>query len=117
MHTLLRWIVEWKSRRGAAQVIVFDGGAEVERSRAFFRGMAVGAGCALAAVVLAAPAGPDRALLREARRRELLLREAEERVAQAVAVADVCLGTARSMEETLDDYREIVEAYPRILRR
>lgn len=117
MYTFLRWIAEWKSRRRAVQVIVFDGGAEVDRSRAFFRGVLVGGAGVLAAVLLTAPVDPDRAVMREAARREVLLRETEGRLAQALQVADACLGTAQTMERTLARYREMVEAYPGVLGR
>jgi gas vesicle protein len=117
MYTLLRWIAEWKGRRSAAQVIVFDGGAEVERTRAFLQGVAVGGGCVLLALLLTAPTSADPTLVREAARRELLLREAEGRVGQAVAIADACLSTARTLGETLQGYRDMVEEYPGVLGR
>lgn len=117
MDTLLRWIAEWKCRRRSAQVIVFDGGPEVERTRAFLRGTAVGAGGVLLAFLLVAPVSPDQGVMEEALARERLLREAEGRVAQALAVADACLGTAQMMESTLREYRTVVESYPGVVGR
>lgn len=117
MDTLLRWIAEWKCRRRSAQVIVFDAGPEVERTRSFLRGAAVGAGGVLLALLLVAPISPDRAVVEEARDRERLLREAEGRVFQAMAVADACLSTAQVMEKTLRGYRDVVESYPGVIGR
>lgn len=117
MYTLLRWIAEWKGRRRGAQVIVFDGGAEVERTRAFFRGVVTGIGVATFAFVLMSPATLGAGLAEELRRRDAQLREARQRADQAVALAGVCLSTAETMKETLDGYRRMVQAYPGLLRR
>jgi hypothetical protein len=112
MYTLLRWIVEWKARRRGAQVIVFDGGSEVERTRAFFGGLCVGGGAVLLVGLVTAPAMSDSGLQAEAERRSALLAEANRRVEEAVTITAACLATAQTMRETLDGYREIVERYP-----
>lgn len=112
MYTLLRWIAEWEARRRGAQVIVFDGGAEVERSRAFFRGVCVGGGGVLLAGILTGPGALDPALEEESERRAGLVAEANRRTEAAVAITEACLHTAQTMKETLDGYREIVERYP-----
>ena len=116
MYTLLRWFVEWKARRRGAQVIVFDGGAEVERTRAFFHGVCAGGVSVLAVVVISAPAGADPALHAETERRGRLLAEANRRTEEAVTITEACLQTAQTMKETLDGYREIVERYPNVVR-
>ena len=94
MNTLLRRLAEWKAARNGAQVIIFDGGAEVERARSFLRGTALGAVLTLGAFLLTAPTTTDARTVEELERRELLLREANERLRQALQVADVCLNTA-----------------------
>ncbi|HEV2150102.1 MAG TPA: hypothetical protein VGR37_22080 [Longimicrobiaceae bacterium] len=116
MYTLLRWIVEWKARRRGAQVIVFDGGSEVERSRAFFQGLCVGGGAVLLVGILTAPALSDPGLRAEAERRGVLLAEASRRTEEAVSITAACLQTAQTMRETLEGYREIVERYPGVVR-
>lgn len=110
MNTLLRRIAEWKGRRRAAQIIVFDGGAEVERTGAFFRGAVCGAVLTLGLFLLSAPNGSDELLLEEVNRRDERLREAHERLAQAVAVADMCLTTAESLERTFSTYQGFLGA-------
>lgn len=117
MYTLLRWIAEWKGGRRGAQVIVFDGGAEVERTRAFLRGAVTGIAAATLAFVLMSPTTPGVGLAEELRRRDAQLREARERADQAVAIAGMCVGTAQTLKETLDGYRGMVRAYPGLLRR
>ena len=116
MYTLLRWLVEWKARRRGAQVIIFDGGAEVERTRAFFHGVCAGGGAVIAVIILAAPTGSDPGLRAETERRGALLAEANRRTAEAVTITEACLQTAQTMKETLDGYREIVESYPGVVR-
>ncbi len=116
MYTLLRWLVEWKARRRGAQVIIFDGGAEVERTRAFFHGACAGGGAVIAVIILAAPTGSDPALRAETEHRGELLVEANRRTREAVTITEACLQTAQTMKETLDGYREIVESYPGVVR-
>jgi hypothetical protein len=116
MYTLLRWLVEWKARRRGAQVIVFDGGAEVERTRAFFHGVCAGGGAVIAVVIMTAPTSSDPALHAETERRGRLLAEANRRTEEAVAITQSCIQTAQTMKETLDGYREIVERYPNVVR-
>lgn len=105
MDTLLRKLAEWRTGGKAAQIIVVEGGAEVESSRAFVRGTVVGIGVASIIFVLTAPSRSDPNLLEELDRREQLVREAQSRVMQAVSVADVCLSTAQQLEETLSSYQ------------
>jgi hypothetical protein len=116
MYTLLRWLVEWKARRRGAQVIIFDGGAEVERTRAFFHGACTGGGAVIAVIILAAPTGSDPGLRAETERRGELLAQANRRTQEAVTITEACLQTAQTMKETLDGYREIVESYPGVVR-
>jgi hypothetical protein len=110
MNTLLRRIAEWKARRKAAQIIVFDGGAEVERTRAFFKGASCGAFLTLALFLLSAPNTSDELLLEEVHRRDERLREASDRLTQAIAVADMCLSTAESLERTFSTYQGFLSA-------
>ncbi|HEX2191339.1 MAG TPA: hypothetical protein VHG51_20680 [Longimicrobiaceae bacterium] len=117
MYPLLRWIAEWQARRRGAQVIVFDGGAEVERTRAFFRGVCVGGGTVLLLGIVTGPVSSDPALQAETERRGVLLAEANRRAEDAVTITQACLHTAQTMKETLDGYREIVEGYPGVIRR
>lgn len=108
MNTLLRKLVEWKGRRRAAQIIVFDGGAEIERTRAFLKGAITGISITLGVFLLTAPTPNDAAVVEELRRRELLLQEANRRTQQAVSVADVCLSTAEHLETTLHSYHTLL---------
>lgn len=108
MDTLLRRLAEWKAKRRAAQVIVFDGGAEVEKSRSFLKGAVMGIGVSSVIFVVTAPGRSDPNLLAELDRREALVRDANLRLMQAVAVADVCLSTAQQLEETLASYQSFL---------
>lgn len=108
MNTLLRKIAEWKGRRRAAQVIVFDAGAEVERADAFLRGAMTGIALATGVFLVAAPRGSHPDMVDEIAHRDALLAEAERRVTQAADVADVCLDTAARLEETLSSYQEFL---------
>lgn len=105
MDTLLRKLAEWRTGGRNAQIIVVEGGAEVETSRAFVRGAVVGIGVASIIFVLTAPSRSDPNLLEELERREQLVRESQARVLQAVSVADVCLTTAQQLEQTLSSYQ------------
>jgi hypothetical protein len=105
MDTLLRKLAEWKGRHRAAQVIVFDGGAEVETTRAFLRGALSGIGITLVVFLLTAPTTTDASAIAELERRETLLREANRRTQQAMGVASVCLDTAEHLERTLASYQ------------
>lgn len=105
MNTLLRRLAEWKGRRRAAQIIVFDGGAEVETSRAFLKGAMIGVALTTALYLVSAPGTSDEHLLDELERRQALVREANHRLTQAVAIADVCLSTANQLEQTLASYQ------------
>jgi hypothetical protein len=105
MDTLLRRLAEWKGRRRAAQVIVFDGGAEVETTRAFAKGALSGIGVTLLIFLLTAPTITDSSSVAELERREHLLREANDRTNQAMSVARVCLATAEHLEQTLESYQ------------
>lgn len=108
MDTLLRLIAEWKARHRGAQVIVFDGGAEVERARAFLRGAFTGVGLTLTVFLLAGPRNGDPAAIEEARHRGELLLDANRRLTQAVEVAEVCLATAENLERTLSSYQSFL---------
>lgn len=110
MNTLLRWLAERKAGRSGAQVIVFDGGAEVERTRSFMRGTLVGASLTLGAFLLTAPTTTDSRTVEELGRREMLLEEANRRLRQALQVADVCLNTAAQLEKTLTGYQALLRS-------
>jgi hypothetical protein len=106
METLYRWYALWQGRRRGAQVIIFDGGAEVERTRSFVTGAVVGVVLSFVTLSLAAPGTVDPELLRESAHRAELVREAEARVAQANELTRSCLATAQGMEQTLQSYRQ-----------
>jgi hypothetical protein len=106
MDVLIRAYAAWKGRRRAAQIIVFDGAAEVETSRAYLRGALVGAGITLLLVMLIAPGTVSPDVLHEFERREALVQEARERSDQAASLVHACLRTAEGMEETLLAYRQ-----------
>jgi hypothetical protein len=108
MRTLLRRLAEWKAGHSGAQVIIFDGGAEVERTRSFVRGTVLGAVLTLGAFLLTAPTTTDSRTVEELQRRELLLQEANRRLRQALEVADVCLTTAGQLEKTLTSYQALL---------
>jgi hypothetical protein len=105
MDILLRKLAEWKGRRRAAQVIVFDGGAEVERTRAFLKGALTGIALAFGVFLLAAPDANDAATIEALRHREALLHESDRRLQQALHVTDVCLSTADRLQETVAAYQ------------
>jgi hypothetical protein len=105
MDALLRKLVELKARRRAAQVIIFDGAADYDRTRSFVRGAACGVTLTLVIFLLSAPDSPDDRLVRAIAVREDRLQEAQERLQQAMAVADVCLNTAQNLERTLAAYQ------------
>jgi len=108
MNALLRRFVEWKGRRRAAQIIVFDGAGEYERARSFLRGSLTGAGLTLAAFLLSAPDAPDERLVSALDQRDESLKEANTRLAQALSVADICLSTAQDLERTLQAYQSLL---------
>lgn len=108
MNTLLRRLAEWKGRRRAAQVIVFDGGAEVERTRSFLKGALTGITLTLIVFLLTAPTSNDAETVNQIQQRETLLRETNQRLVQAMQVADVCLNTAESLEKTLASYQAVL---------
>lgn len=108
MDTILRKLAEWKGRRRAAQVIVFDGGAEVETARAFARGAFSGIAVTLVVFLLTAPSITDLPAAAELEHRESLLREANRRTEQAMGVASVCLNTAEHLEKTLASYQSFL---------
>lgn len=110
MDVLLRAYARWKGRRRNAQVIVFDGAAEVATAGAFLKGGLTGTGTSLLLFAIMAPSGADPELLREAERRATLLREAQERSEHATALVHACLRTAEGMEETLLAYRQMLRA-------
>jgi hypothetical protein len=108
MDALLRKVVEWKGRRKAAQIIVFDGAAEIERTRSFVKGCVSGILLTFGVFTLAAPSDTSPSILAELAAREALVEQANARAEQAVALADVCVRTAEGMEQTLSTYRQLV---------
>lgn len=108
MNTLLRRLAEWKAGHRGAQVIVFDGAAEVERTGSFVRGTIFGAALALGAFLLTAPTTTDVRTMEELQHRELLVEEANGRLRQALEVAEVCLTTAGHLERTLTSYQALL---------
>lgn len=112
---ILQKLVEWKARRRAAQIIVYDGAAEIEKTRSFARGSVAGIVGTLAVVLLTAPTSLSPALLEQVEQRERLLQEAQGRLAQSVAISATCLNTAEAMGETLKTYHEVAEGYQRLL--
>lgn len=105
MQEFLRRLSRWKGERKGAQVIIFDGGADVEKTRSFLKGTFVGAGLAIAAFAVTAPTMLDPQLADEISHREELLHESNARADRAMEVADVCLSTARNLESTLAAYQ------------
>jgi hypothetical protein len=105
MYAFLRRIVEWRAKRKAAQVVIFDGAAEVEKTGAFAKGAITGIFATVVVFSLTAPSSLDPALAEEVTRREALLVESNLRAEQAMRVADVCLSTAQNLERTLSSYQ------------
>ncbi|HEX8691070.1 MAG TPA: hypothetical protein VF746_01410 [Longimicrobium sp.] len=108
MDVLVRRWVEWKGRRKAAQVIIYDGAAEYEKTRSFVRGIALGALGMTVVFALTAPTAVDPQLVEQSVRRQTLLMDANRRADEAVEVANLCLRTASSMEQTLHSYQEML---------
>jgi hypothetical protein len=108
MDALLRKVVEWKGRRKAAQIIVFDGATEIERTRCFMKGALSGIALAVGVFTLAAPSSTSPSIMAELELREALVLQANERAEQAVDLAAVCVRTAEGMESTLTAYRQLV---------
>jgi hypothetical protein len=109
MDVLLRRWVEWKGRRKAAQVIIYDGAAEYEKTRSFLRGACVGALGMSALFALAAPTVADPRLIEEANRREALLAEASQRADEAAELVRLCLNTASNLDRTLAGYQQMLD--------
>ena len=105
MDTLLRKLAEWKGRRKAAQIIIFDGGAEVQRTKSFVRGALTGIGLTLGVFALSAPTSGDPELLEHVRLQEEMISDARARLNQAVQVAGLCVSTAANLEQTLSTYQ------------
>jgi len=105
METLLRKLAEWKGRRRAAQVIIFDGAADAEKTAAFVKGALLGMLAAMVMLMLTAPSSAEPALIEELDRRQKLLDQANQGFDQAVGVARVCLDTADKLEATLASYQ------------
>lgn len=110
IDTILRRLVEYKARRRAAQIIVFDGGAEIDRIRSFAKGAVTGTILSFGIMLVAAPNAPDAALLVEVKQREQLLRESNQRTEQAMAVADACLQTAERVQRSVNSYQQLLRA-------
>lgn len=105
---LLRMYAEWRGRRKAAQIIIFDGAAEIDKTRSFLRGALTGIAISFVAVAILAPSTIDPAAMDELQRREALVHDANARAAQAVALVDVCMNTAQGMEQTLKSYQQFL---------
>lgn len=105
MDTLLRKLAEWKGRSKAAQVIVFDGGAEVERTRSFLKGAVTGISLSLITFLFTAPSNANSELVEALDVRSELLEQNSVRLEQAIRVADVCMDTAERLEQTLASYK------------
>lgn len=105
MDTILRKIAEWKGRHRAAQVIVFDGGADVEKTRAFLKGAVTGIIMALLVFFMTAPTSTDARVIEELQERQGLLDETNDRLQQAMTVANVCLNTAERLDRTIETYQ------------
>lgn len=105
MQAFLRRLSEWKGRRRGAHIVFFDGAADADKTRSFLKGAFAGAGIAILAFAVTAPTTLDPELVEEIGRREALVRESNERAAQALQVADVCLTTAQNLENTLAAYQ------------
>lgn len=108
MDTFLRRYAEWRGRRKAAQIIVFDGAAEIERTRSFMKGCIAGVGLAGVVFALAAPTSVSPSVAAELASREALIHQANERADQAVTLADACVRTAEGMQHTLRSYQQLV---------
>ncbi|MDQ3557486.1 MAG: hypothetical protein M3409_12040 [Gemmatimonadota bacterium] len=108
IDTILRWLVQWKARRRAAQIIVFDGGAEIDRARSFARGAVTGIVLSFTVVALSAPSPADPTLVGELDHKESLIQESRERADQAVALAQSCLNTAAGMQRTVESYQQLL---------
>ncbi|HEU0051907.1 MAG TPA: hypothetical protein VFQ39_01975 [Longimicrobium sp.] len=110
MDALLRRWVEWKGRSRAAQVIIYDGAAEYEKTRSFVRGILAGVLGMSVFFALTAPTSVDPTLLEEAANRQLLVEQAHERADQAVELAQLCLKTASKMDQTLASYQKVLRS-------
>lgn len=108
MDWLIRTYADWKGRRSGAQIIVFDGGAEMERSRSFLRGGLTGVGLTSLVFAMAAPSAMDPLMMEEMNRRTELVHEAQHRVDQASVLIGTCLDHAEKMERTLSSYRGLL---------
>jgi len=108
MHAVLRRLMAWRGRRLGAQIIVFDGAAELEKKTAFVKGAASGIFVATLLLALTAPTTVSPRLTEEIQRREMLLQVSNQRADQALQVADMCLSTAQNLERTLAAYQSFL---------
>lgn len=108
MHAVLRRLMEWRGRRLGAQIIIFDGAAELEKKTAFVKGAASGIFVATLLLALTAPTTLSPRLTEEIQRREMLLQVSNQRADQALKVADICLSTAQNLERTLAAYQSFL---------
>lgn len=108
MDALLRRWVEWKGRRRAAQVIIYDGAAEYEKTRSFISGIVAGVLGLTFVFALTAPTSIDPQILDQVQRREALVHEANQRAEQAVQLAQICINTAQDMDQTLASYQKML---------
>jgi hypothetical protein len=110
MDALLRRWVEWKGRSRAAQIVIYDGAAEYEKTRSFVRGIVAGVVGMSVFFALTAPTTVDPSLLEVARHRQVLVDEAHQRADQAVELAQLCLKTATNMDQTLASYQSMLRS-------
>jgi hypothetical protein len=108
MHAVLRKLMEWRGRSLGAQIIVFDGAAELEKKTAFVKGAASGIFGATLLLALTAPTTLSPRLTEEIQQREMLLQFSNQRADQALRVADMCLSTAQNLERTLAAYQSFL---------
>lgn len=108
MREIMRRLADWNGRRKGAQIIIYDGASDVEKTRSFLKGAFVGAGISVIAFALTAPSSMEPVLAEEISRRERLVEESNERAQQAMQIADVCLSTAQNLENTLSVYQSFL---------
>jgi hypothetical protein len=108
MNILLRRYAEWKGKRKAAQIIIFDGAAEIEKTQAFGKGALAGALVATLMYILIAPGTLEPSLMEEIAQRDQLLHEANQRAEEAMQLTGLCLNTAHGIERTLETYQRLL---------
>ncbi|MEX2570160.1 MAG: hypothetical protein WD737_02575 [Gemmatimonadota bacterium] len=112
MNAFLRKFAEWCGRRKGAQIVVFDGAAEMERNASFLKGAVSGIVLTTVVLALTAPTNISPQLIQEIEKRESLVVDSNQRAEQAMQVADVCLSTAQNLERTLATYQSFLGSRP-----